>query len=306
VSIAQQADNPGILAQREFLKALYGTAHPCGYLEIGTEDAIRKITHAQVHDFYSRNATPQLAALVVAGGLGLSEARTLAEEYFDNWSGKLDAASVADSPAPGSRRILIVDRPNSPQTQLLIGQSGVDRCHPDYAVIEVLNTLLGGMFSSRINTNLREVHGYTYGTNSRFGYRRGIGTFVISGAIRRDATAPAIVEVFREIDKMRETSATPEELAIAKESLSRSWRSRFDTIASSADALRELFVYARDREDFRKALAQIPTVSPADVQRVAQEILNPKEMVVVAVGDAAKIENDLSKLNLGPVGVLPE
>ena len=178
------------------------------------------------------------------------------------------------------------------------------RNHSDYVPIEVMNTLLGGMFSSRINHNLREVHGYTYGANSRFAYRRGSGLFVISGAVRTDATASAVSEVFHEINKLREKLAAAEELAIASESLTRSLISRFDTAMSGSASISELFICGLDLGHFKRTLTEIPKAGPLDVQRVAKEYLHPEEMVVVAVGEAAKIESDLSKLNLGPLSLV--
>jgi zinc protease len=303
VNIAQQQDNPRALAQREFLKALYGPEHPHGHLGIGTEEANRKIRQTDLCDFYSNNYVPQHSALVIVGDLEQPEARTLGEQYFSEWSGNAAPVSAPSPPESVARRILIVDRPSSPQTQLLIGQVGVRRNHPDYVAIEVLNALLGGMFSSRINNNLREVHGYTYGANSMLTYQRGSGNLVISGAIRTDATAAAVMEVFHEIDEIRETLVTADELAVAKESLSRAWTSRFNTISTSADAIREMFIHGCDREEFQKALKQIPTISPADVQRVAHEHLHAEEMIVVAVGDAGTIERDLSRLSVAPVSI---
>jgi zinc protease len=303
VNIARQQDNPGALAQREFLKALYGPEHPYGHLGIGTDESNRKIRQTDLCDFYSNNYVPQHSALVIVGDIDQLEARTLGEQYLSKWPGNSAPVSAPSPPEPVARRILIVDRPSSPQTQLLIGQLGVRRNHPDYVAIEVMNALLGGMFSSRINKNLREVHGYTYGASSRLTYQRGMGNFVISGAIRTDATAAAVGEVFHEIDEIRETLVTADELAVAKESLSRAWTSRFNTISTSADAIRELFIHGCDREEFQKALKQIPTISTADVQRVAREHLDTDEMIVVAVGDAAKIERDLSGLKVAPVSM---
>ena len=303
VNIAQQQDNPGVLAQREFLKALYGPEHPYGQLGIGTEEANRKIRRTDLCDFYSSKYLPQHSALVIVGDLEQSEAKTLGEQYFSEWSGNAAPISVPPAPEPTARRIFIVDRPSSPQTQLLIGQLAIRRNHPDYVAMEVMNALLGGMFSSRINHNLREVHGYTYGANSRLTYQRGPGNFVISGAIRTDATAAAVMEVFHEIDEIRETLITANELAAAKESLSRAWTSRFNTISSSADAIREMFIHGYDRDEFQKALAQIPIISTADVQRIAREHLHAEEMIIVAVGDAAKIERDLTGLSIAPVSI---
>jgi zinc protease len=242
----------------------------------------------------------------MVGDVTQIEAHILAEKYFDGWSRDLVALQAPEVKDQSSRQVLIVDRPSSPQTQVLMGQLGVSRNHPDYVAIEVMNMLFGGMFSSRINHNLREVHGYTYGANSRFTYRRSLGPFLISGAIRTDATAAAVAEVFHEMDRLRETLAMPEELAIASESLTRLLISRFDTAASSSGSISELFTHDLDPHHFKKILEQISRVRSSDVQRVAKEHLLPESMIVVAVGDATKIESDLSNLNLGPLRCVRE
>ena len=301
VSISQQSDNPGLLAQRELLRALYAPEHPYSLLEIGTEASNKSIERNDLLQFYSRSFAPRGAALVIVGDATVDEAVSLAEKYFGSWSGSAPGAQVPSGQRPDSRRVLIIDRPGSPQTELLIGQLGPARSHPDYPAIEVMNALLGGIFSSRINNNLREVHGYTYGAKSQFIYHRDAGRFVISGAIRTDATAAAVSEIFIEIDRVRETLPTPEELAVAKGSVSRSLISRFDASASSAGSLSELFVYGLDPGHFKTTLAKIPAVSLADVRRIAMEHLHPESTVAVAVGDSARIESELNKLHLGSV-----
>ena len=301
VSIAQQQDDPDLLARQVLLNALYGPHHPYGYLDIGTESSNQKMNRADLLQFYSSAFTPQRAGLVMVGDMAQTDAQGLAEQYFGNWSGNPVTTQPPDVKQRGSRRVIIVDRPNAPQTQLMMGQPGSLRNHPDHVAMELMNLILGGMFSSRINSNLREVHGYTYGANSHFEYRRGVGPFLISAAIQTDATASAVAEVFHEIDRLREALPRPEELTLAGESLARSLTSRFDTAGSSANYISDLFVYDLDRHDLQNALAQIPQVSLMDVQRVAGEQLHPESMVVVAVGDAAKIERDLGKLNLGRV-----
>ena len=302
-SIAQLRDNPGAVAEKGLVAELYGSGHPYGYLEIGTEASNQKISREDLLGVHSTAYTPNAAALVLVGDATEAEVRVLAEKYFGSWSGSsLNGQPVATSENQ-ARRVVIVDRPGSPQTQLVMGQLGVSRSHPDYAAIELMNTLLGGMFSSRINTNLREVHGYTYGAKSRFSYRRTPGPFVVSAAVRTDATAAAVTEVFGEIERLRETPATNEELAIAKEYLTRSLIARFQTIGSSAGSIGELFVHGMSRNEYETTVEKVSAASLADVQRVARHI-HPESIVIVAVGDAAKIECELRGLNLGALNVV--
>lgn len=302
-NLAQQRDYPGALAEKELIAELYGSGHPYGYLGIGTEASNQKIAREDLSRFHSTRYTPKGSALVLVGDASEAEARTLAERYFGAWTGSPLNEHPVQQGGNQPRRIVIVDRPQSPQTQLLMGQLGVARSHPDYAAIQLMNTLLGGMFSSRINTNLREVHGYTYGAQSRFSYRSSPGPFVVSAAVRTDATAASVTEVYREIERLRDTPATPEELAIAKEYLTRSLISRFQTISRSAGSIAELFVYSLSQNEYETTVRAISTVSLADVQRVAK-YLQPESIVTVAVGDAAKIERELRELNLGPVNVV--
>ncbi|MGO9404262.1 MAG: M16 family metallopeptidase [Terriglobales bacterium] len=302
-SITQLRDNPGMVADQELASQLYGHEHPYGYLEIGTEESNKKIGREDLSRFHSSAYTPGSAAIVVVGDTTEAELRPLVEKHFGNWSGSPRDSNPPEARANGSRRIVILDRPASPQTQLVMGQIGVARSHPDYVATELMNTLLGGMFSSRINTNLREVHGYTYGSRSRFSYRRSLGPFTVSAAVRTDATAAAVAEVLGEVGRLRETPATAEELAIAKEYYTRSLASRFQTIMGSAASVGDLFVHSLERDEYRNAVEEIAATTLADVQRVAR-YLDPGSFVVVAAGDAAKIENELRALDLGSVSVV--
>lgn len=301
VSIAQQGDNPEAVAHQELLDALYGAKHPYGQVDIGTRSSNEKIDRDSLQDFYSTASTPHGAALIVVGDLNSDEVGLLAEKYFGDWSSNFVAPQAPRVHEQTSRCVLIIDRPNSPQTHLLIGQIGAPRNHPDFVPIEMMNLLLGGMFSSRINQNLREVHGYTYRSNSRFAYRRSPGPFLISTAVRTDATAQAVAEIFHEIDKVRRDVASHDEVAAAAEALKRSMISRFDTSGSSAASIGELFIHDLDLHYFRELLAQISQVNAADIRRVAKEHLDPASMVVVAVGDKSKIKTELNQLGLGPV-----
>jgi zinc protease len=164
-----------------------------------------------------------------------------------------------------------------------------------------MNTELGGLFSSRINLNLREQHGYTYGAGSRFAYRRGPGPFFVSTAVRADATAPAVREIFKEIERMRATPVTDEELHLARDSFARSLAGLFETTQHAVGSIGEIYVYGLPLDYFSTLPASIDKVSAAEVQRVAQQYLTPDKMTVVAVGDRKLIAPGLVNLKLGPV-----
>jgi len=186
---------------------------------------------------------------------------------------------------------------------LRIGHVGVARSHPDYAGIEVMNTAFGGLVSSRINLNLRETHGYTYGASSAYVFRRGPGPFLIGTSVQTEVTAPAVSEIFGEIKRMREGILTFEELAKAKDSIARSLPSLFETTPESASSIGQLFVHGLSPDYYQRLPGEIQRVSVAGVEHIAWKHMRPEEMVIAAVGDRARIEPELGKLDLGPIEI---
>jgi zinc protease len=240
---------------------------------------------------------------VLAGDVTPVEARSLAEKYFGAWKGE----AVRHVPPPVEvkthRVIYLVDKPGAPQTFVLAGGLGVPRSTPDYVAIEVMNKALGGLFSSRINMNLREVHGYTYGAFSRFVDRRGPGVFFAGGSIRTDVTGPAVGELFKELERIRNTALTSEEMKLAKDSLALSLAGLFETSEATAGTVAEFFTYDLPLDYYRQLPARIDAVSAVDIQGVATKYIHPESAIVVAVGDRTKIEPELKKLSLGDVEI---
>jgi zinc protease len=303
IHIRQQKDNPGVLAGKVFFNAVYGSNHPYGYMEIGNEESNRAITRDLLASFYQAGYVSGNAALVVAGDMTEPELRAMADRYFGKWK---SAEAFAERTAPigtPARRVIVVEKPSSPQTVLRIGHSGVARANPDYVPIDVMNTALGGLFSSRINLNLREKHGYTYGASSAFLFRRGPGPFLIGTSVRTDVTAPAVVEIFREMERIREERISPEELATAKDSIARSLPGMFETTPESASTIGQLFVHDLPLNYYHELPEEIDSVSADAVLQMAQKYLRPEEALVVAVGDRSKIEQQLEKLKLGPIEI---
>lgn len=299
--ILRQRENPNALATRAFLKAAYGNDHPYGYTELGTEHSLQELAREEIRQFWKSGYLPGNAALVVAGDITARELRRLAEKHLGAWQGKGSTEPAPAVKTPCTRRIVIVNKADSPQTALRIGHVGVARSNPDFVFIDVMNTIFGGLFSSRININLREEHGYTYGASSAFSFRRGPGPFLIGTSVRTDVTAASVGEIFKEIERMRTTEATAEELATAKDSIARSLPGSFETTPQSTSSIGLLFVHNLPPDYYRTLPGQIDSVSALDIQRAAARYLKPDEMVVVAAGDRDKIEPALRALNLGPV-----
>ena len=301
--ILRHRDNPNILANKAFLRAVYGPKHPYGFAELGTEQSLQAISREELRRFWQTGYTPRNSALVVAGDIGAEELRQLAEKFLGGWSGNKRVAAVLPVEAAARRRIVIVDKPGSPQTALRLGHVGAARSNPDYVFIDVMNTVFGGLFSSRINLNLREKHGYTYGAGSAFSFRRGPGPFTIATGVRTDVTAAAVGEIFREIELLRAAPISAEELSLARDSIARSLPGLFETTPYAAATVGQLFLHGLALDYYRALPAQIDAVTAADVQRAATDYLRPQEMVVVAVGDRRAIEPGLRALGLGPVEV---
>jgi zinc protease len=300
-ALLQQQENPYTLVAKFFNLNLYGEHHPYAYLEEGTKEATESTTRSDLEKFYRAGYAPQDSALVIAGDLTLPQAKAMAEKYFGDWSGSASAAAPPQGAGTLKRHVVLVDRPGANQTMVRIGEVGVARNNPDYPALEVTNAILGGLFSSRVNLNLREAHGYTYGAFSRFQYHRGPGPFFVNSAIRTDVTAPAIEETFKEIDRMRTSEPSAEEMSLSKDSITRSLAGDFEANNQVTNLFGGLFVYGLPLDYYRTFPAKVDAVNAGDVQKMAKEYMQPDSMLVVAVGDRAKIGPGLEKLGLGSV-----
>jgi zinc protease len=301
--LVQQRDNPAQVAAQVAAAALYGTRHPYGFSEIGTEAAVKGITRDQMSAFWRQNFVPNNAALIVAGDISMVELRTLAERAFGGWARGTPVSPTLSAPATTAARVVIVDKPGSPQTQVRVVSIGAPRSSPDFRPLQVMNQALGGLFSSRINMNLREQHGYTYGANSQFTFRRAAGPFQVASAVRTDVTAPAVSEVFNEIRGMVERPLSAEELQKAKDAMANSLPGAFETSAGAVNNFSNVFTYNLGLDYYTQYAAQVRAVTADQVRSVAKNYLVPERMVVIAVGDDKMIRPELLKLNLGALEI---
>ncbi len=301
-AILQEADSPMAALLRVGLKTLYGDS-PYGYRSNGTTESVKAITRDELSTFWATHYAPQNAALVLAGDITESDARTLATKYFGHWTatGKLSPTPLPAPPSAPSRRVVIVDKPGAPQTALAAFGLGLGRNTPQYAALNVMNNVLGGLFSSRINMNLREKNGFTYGAVSRYLLYKGEGPFLTEALVRTDVTAPAAREMFAELNRIRTDPPTPAELKTGLQSELLSLPGQFETVDSTTRLIADLFTYSLPTDYYRHLPAQYDAVTPAAVETVAQEHVHPDNLIVIAVGDRAKIQPGLEKLNLGPI-----
>ena len=302
VAIQQEADSPVALAMRVGSKALYGD-QPYGYESVGTPESVKAITKGDMSSFWSAHYTAKDSALIVAGDVTESQAKQMAEKYFGGWSGSSSAAGSAfpAAPAAPSRKVILVDKPGSPQTTLIAFGLGVPRSTPDYAAVTEMNSVLGGLFASRINMNLREKNGFTYGAFSGFAFHRGGGPFYSGAQVRTDITGPATKELFAELNRIHTDPATPEELKLAKDNALRSLPGQFATVGDEIGLMGELYVYNLPLDYYEKLPAAFEAVTPEAVAKAAKDYIHPDNLIVIAVGDKAKIQGELEKLKLGPI-----
>jgi zinc protease len=299
--LVQQRDNPNQVAAQVTAAVLYGPKHPYGYSEVGTEASVKAVTRDEMMAFWKQNFVPNNAALVVAGDISMSDLRSLAEKSFGGWQKGTPAQAALGAPTTTASRVVIVDKPGSPQTQLRVASIGAARSSPDFRPLQVMNLALGGLFSSRINMNLREAHGYTYGASSQFSFRRAAGPFQVASGVRTDVTGPAVSEIFKEVRGMVEKPVSDDELKKAKDAMSNSLPGAFESSANAVSNFSNVFIYDLGLDYYTHYAEQVNAVTADQSLGVAKKYLVPANMVVVAVGDKAKIEPQLKTLNLGGI-----
>jgi zinc protease len=300
-ALLQEQDNPVLLSLRAGLVNLYGHASPYGYDGLGTAASLKAITHDEITAFYASHYGPKTSLLELTGDVTPAEARKMAESAFGKWSSSAVPATLPPPPPVPARKVLLVDKPGAPQTMLAAFGVGLPRSSPDYPAVTVMSTMLGGLFSSRINMNLREEHGYTYGAFSFYWYYRTTGPFVSGAQVRSDVTAPAAEQLFKELDGIHTKPLTDAELRLSKDSIIRSLPGNFESADGVNRQLADLWLFGLPLDYYTKLPAQIEGVTSADAQAAAAKYIHSENMLVIAVGDKSKIEKGLTDLKLGPV-----
>ena len=299
----QMHEDASAVADLVAANVVYGSQHPFGHGELGTQASISATTRADLVAFWQRHYLPNNAALVLAGDLTQAEAQALAQASFGSWKAGQLSVSAPPAPTPTAAKLVLVPKSDASQTALQVTAAGAPRGTPDFAALEVMNAALGGLFTSRINNNLREEKGYSYGVFSHFDYRRSAGSFDIAGSVRTNATGASVAEIMKEIKAMRDTPLPAQELDNARNAQVLSLPGHFDTNEGVGASLAGLFVYDMPLDYYSTLAQQFASVTAAQVQAVARKYLVPEQLVVVAVGDRKKIEPQLKKLKLGTLEV---
>jgi zinc protease len=300
--ILHQASEPRGLADDMFSHFIYDAAARYARPEGGTAESVRAIAHADIQRAFASSWVPERTTIIVAGDVLTGRAQSAVETVLGSWRAESPAESLlVDTPASAGRSVRVVHKGDAPQSEIRVGHPAVPRSHPDYFPLVVMNAILGGLFNSRINLNLREVHAYTYGAFSSFDWRRQRGPFVVSTAVERDVTAAAVGEILREVDRMRTEPVTVDELSLATSYLDGVFPIRFESTGAIARALASLATFGLPRDYFDSYRERIRAVTVDEVQRVAAEQLQPERMSVVIVGDQDRISESLTALGHGAV-----
>jgi predicted Zn-dependent peptidase len=302
--LTQLRDMPATVADRAFLKLLYG-AHPYGHSPIGSEAALASMDVEDVRAFHLRAIRPSVATLIAVGDCEHAAIVQLAAEAFADWAGAGEHEVGTEQPLPRSAALNVVPRPRAPQSELRIGQVTVGRDTPDYHPLVVANTILGGQFVSRINLNLREDKGLTYGARTAFEFRRLPGPFVLQVSVQTSGTARAIDEAIGEIAGIRgPRPVTPDELALGIAALMRGYARSFETGEQIGRAAMQLALYNLPDDYYEQFVPRIESVTSDDVSRVMERHLDPARLTTLVVGDLDVIGEDLGRLGFGEPVVL--
>jgi predicted Zn-dependent peptidase len=301
-SLLQARDDADSIADMAFARLVFGRSHRYGTLQIGTEATLKAMTREDLQTFHRGFYQPAHATLIVVGDVTAEGMLPQLERHFGAWKNSAAVERVPVPPAPQLQdsQIYLIDKPGSAQSEIRIGGVGVARTTPDYFALQVLNTILGGSFTSRLNQNLRETHGYTYGAGSGFDMRLSPGPFVAAAAVQTDKTSEALREFVIELERIGEPVGG-EELTKARNYLALGFPGEFETTRDLSRHLDEMVVYRLPEDYFAQYVTRTQAVTAADLQRAATMYIQPSRFAFVVVGDRKIIEPGLRALGVRPV-----
>jgi zinc protease len=302
--ILQARADPGRLADESFLREVYAGDVPYGRLSAGTPETVGALEVAAAREFHASRYAPDVADVIIAGAIDPDAALVGVERHLGDWAGSGPGHRTFEPRQRGGRRIVLVDRPGSVQSELRVGHLGIDRHHPRYFPAIVMAALLGGVFGSRLNMRLREELGYTYGARCSFDPRRAAGPFTATAAVQTEVTVDAIRELLGQLERIRAEAPTDRELAEVRDFLVGIFPLRFETTTGIAAALEPLAIYDLPDEYWHAYRSNLEAVTAADVLGAARELVRPDEALILLTGDAARVGEELGAAGLGPLEVI--
>jgi len=305
VNLTQAKDQPTTIGGQVFLKVLYGGAHPYG--QRATETTIKAITRDDIVAFQKAYYQPGRAIITVVGDTTELKAKSAIEKAFSAWAkgGSKPSFEYPKAPAPQPSKIYLVDKPGAAQSVVNIGITGPPRNTPDYFALQVLNTILGGQFQSRLNANIREQKGYSYGVNSSFGYGKGPGPFRAGGSIITAKTDLALIEFMKELKGIEgEIPITDDELKTAKDNLIQGLPGRFASVTAISSSITSLAVQNLPDDYYQTYAKNVSAITREDLLRVAKQYIDLSHIAIVIVGDRSVVEAGLKATNIAPITYL--
>jgi zinc protease len=302
--LAQLRAEPRGLSDVFFSRLLFDPSSRFARLAGGDERSIERLSRDEIVKYHDTFYRPDATALMMVGDIDVDTAVRIASAHLGDWVGK--APPVTEPPAAqrhAEPRVHLVHKVDAPQSEVRVGHIAIPRFHPDYFPVVVMNAILGGLFSSRLNLNLREAHAYTYGAHSAFDWRRAASPFEISTAVETAVTADALREIVAEFTRIRAEPVSDAELSLAISYLVGVFPIRFETTAEVAGGLANVEIFRLPSNYFDTYRERVSAVTAQDVLRVAQTHLDPARLQVVVVGDADAIREPVAALGLGPITV---
>ena len=317
--IQQYERDPAARSRRALMDAIYGDDHPYGgllwrparggalYYGYGTAESIGELTRDQLLSAYGKYYRPNNAALVFVGDITPKEARSAAKKYFGKWEpAEVPKERTFDAVPAEGVQILLIDKPDAPQSVIVAGNLGMRHSDPDFPAMELIRHVLGGSFQ-RLDLNLREDKGYTYGTGFSLWDDRTRGPMYVMAPVQTQSTAESIFEIIKELSELVSTRpVTAEELADAKSALVNRYPSNFEAIGSIASGLEQLFLHDLPDDAWPAELASWQAVTADLINTAARNRINPDNLVIVVVGDLKTIESPVRDLGIGSVTVVAE
>lgn len=297
-SLEQQQDDADAIAEDVYASLLYGANHPYGHSTIGDKDSTKSLQIADLQRFYETYYRPNNSTLIVVGDVQPDTLLASLERAFGTWkSAEVPKTAIATPAARTQSTLYLVDKPGAAQSVITIGQVGVPRNNPDYFPLRVMNAILGGQFTSRINMNLREDKGYSYGAFTYFDMRSGAGPFAANAGVQTAVTREAVIETLKELRGIRGAiPITAQEVEFAKQYIIRAYPAGFETPGQIAGRLEDVVTYGLPDDYFNTVIQKVGAVTLDDVKRVADKYLDPAKMAVLVVGDRKTIESGLRSL----------
>jgi zinc protease len=304
--ILQARADPGRRAEEGFIETIYATGSPYRRPSGGLPETVQGIDAAACRDLHARRFDPRRMTLIVGGDLRGVDVAELAAARFGGWAPSASVEAVGEisvAPASTERRVRVLDRPGSVQTEIRVGHVGLPRRIPDFHALAVMGAILGGLFNSRLNRVLREERGYTYGASASFDLRRAAGPFAARTAVNTEVTVPAVEAVLAELEGIAERPVEPAELHAARDFLVGVFPLRFETPAAVVGALSGVVVHGLPDDELARYRGAVEAVDGPAVVEAARGHVRPSEAAILLVGAADAFLPALEAAQLGPISV---